>query len=65
MRTVQTIDYSEARRAIDLIMEKASRMRRAAVVAVADVHGDVIALARMDGAPVASIRIASSNLVKQ
>jgi glc operon protein GlcG len=58
MRTVQTIDYSEARRAIDLIMEKASRMRRAAVVAVADVHGDVIALARMDGAPVASIRIA-------
>ena len=58
MRTVQTIDYSEARRAIDLILEKASQMRKAAVVAVADVHGDPIAVARMDGSPVASIQIA-------
>ncbi len=58
MRTVHAIDYSEARRAMDLILEKALQMERAAVVAVADSHGDVISLARMDGAPVASIHIA-------
>jgi glc operon protein GlcG len=58
MRTIQTIDYSEAKRAVDLIVEKALQMQKAAVVAVADVHGDLICLARMDGAPVSCIRIA-------
>ncbi len=58
MRTVQTIDYSEAKRAVDLIVEKASQKQRTAVIAVADSHGDLICFARMDGAPVSSIRIA-------
>ncbi|MFZ0416994.1 MAG: heme-binding protein [Candidatus Sulfotelmatobacter sp.] len=58
MRTLPTIDYAEARRIIDLIVEKASQMRKAAAVAVADSHGDLICFARMDGAPVSSIRIA-------
>jgi len=58
MRTLQTIDYSEAKRAVDLIVEKASQMQKAAAVAVADSHGDLICFARMDGAPVSSIRIA-------
>jgi glc operon protein GlcG len=58
MRTLQSIDYSEARRALDLIVEKASQMQKAVVVAVADSHGDLICLARMDGAPVSSIRVA-------
>jgi glc operon protein GlcG len=58
MRTVHSIDYSEARRAIDLIVDKASQMQKAAAVAVADAHGDLICFARMDGAPVSSIRIA-------
>ncbi len=58
MRTLQTIDRSEARRAVDLIVEKASQMQKAASVAVADVHGDLICFVRMDGAPVSSIRIA-------
>jgi glc operon protein GlcG len=58
MRTLQTLDYSEAKRAVDLIVEKASQMQKAAAIAVADAHGDVIAFARMDGAPVSSIRIA-------
>ena len=58
MRTLQTIDYSEARRIVDLIVEKASQMQKAAAVAVADSHGDLICFARMDGAPVSSIRIA-------
>lgn len=58
MRTVHSIDYSEAKRALDLIVDKALQMQKAAAVAVADAHGDVICFARMDGAPVSSIRIA-------
>jgi glc operon protein GlcG len=58
MRTVQTIDYLEAKRAIDLIVEKALQMQKAAAIAVADAHGDLICFARMDGAPVSSIHIA-------
>ena len=58
MRTVQTIDYFEAKRAVDLIVEKALQMQKAAAVAVADAHGDLICFARMDGAPVSSIHIA-------
>lgn len=58
MRTVQTIDYSDAKRAVELIVERALQMQKAAAVAVADSHGDLICFARMDGAPVSSIRIA-------
>ena len=58
MRTLRTLDYSEAKRAIDLIVDKALQMRKAAAIAVADSHGDLIAFVRMDGAPVSSIRIA-------
>jgi glc operon protein GlcG len=60
MRTVHTIDYIEARRAVDLIVEKVSQMQKAVAVAVADAHGDLICLARMDGAPVSSINIATN-----
>lgn len=60
MRTLQTIDYSEAKRAVDLIIEKALQMKKAAVIAVADPHGDLICLARMDGAPVSSITVATN-----
>lgn len=58
MRTFRTIDYSEAKKAIDVIVGKALEMSKAASVAVADSHGDPIAFARMDGAPVSSIQIA-------
>lgn len=60
MKTTQTIEYSEAKQIVDLIVERALAMQRAAVVAVADSHGELIALARMDGAPVSSIRIAAN-----
>jgi len=58
MRTLDTIDYSEAKRAVDLIVEEASKSQKAAAIAVADSHGDLICFARMDGAPVSSIQIA-------
>ncbi len=58
MRTLHTIDYSEAKRAVDLIVEQALQMQKAAAVAVSDSHGDLICFVRMDGAPVSSIQVA-------
>jgi glc operon protein GlcG len=60
MKTAHSIDYADASRAIDVIVEKALEMKKAAVVAVADSHGELIAFARMDGAPISSIRIAAN-----
>jgi glc operon protein GlcG len=58
MRTIPTIDYSEAKRAVELIVEKAIQIKKAVVVAVADCRGELIAFARMDEAPVSSVVIA-------
>jgi glc operon protein GlcG len=58
MRDLHTLDYSDAKRAVDLIIEKASQMQKAAAIAVADPHGDLLYFVRMDGAPVSSIQIA-------
>jgi glc operon protein GlcG len=60
MRNVSVIDYSEARKIIDAIVDKAAGMQKSVVVAVADTHGELIAFARMDGAPISSIRIAAN-----
>jgi glc operon protein GlcG len=54
MRTLPTIDYSEAKRAVDLIVEKALQIQKAVVVSVADCRGELITFARMDTAPVSS-----------
>jgi len=45
---------------VDAVVAEASKTSRSAVVAVADTHGELIALARMDGAPVSSITIAAN-----
>lgn len=58
MRILPTIDLFEAERAVDLIVKKALELQKAAVVAVTDSHGELICFARMDGAPISSIRIA-------
>jgi glc operon protein GlcG len=58
MRTLPTLDYSEAKRALDLIVESALQQKKAVSVAVADMHGDLVCFARMDGAPISTIRIA-------
>ena len=54
----QTIDYAEARRALDALVQEIERRGKAGVIAVADAHGELIAFARMDGAPLSSITIA-------
>jgi len=53
-----SIDYAEARKVIDTISAEVLRRGKSGVIAVADPHGELIAFARMDGAPVSSISIA-------
>jgi glc operon protein GlcG len=60
MRLTKTIDYAEARRIVDALVAEASKLSASAVIAVADSHGELIALARMDGAPLSSVAIAAN-----
>ncbi len=60
MKTVPAIDYQDAKRIVDAIVEKALHLQKAAVIAVADAHGELITFARMDGAPLSSIRVAAN-----
>jgi glc operon protein GlcG len=60
MKTVPAIDYKDAKLIVDAIVDKALQLGKSAVVAVTDAHGELIAFARMDGAPLASIRIAAN-----
>src|SRR5579871_1186895 len=52
------LNCEEARRALDLIAAELTRRAMPAVITVADDHGELIALLRMDGAPLSSILIA-------
>ena len=60
MKTIPAIDYTDAKLIVDAIVDKALQLQKAAVVAVTDAYGELIAFARMDGAPLASIRIAAN-----
>jgi glc operon protein GlcG len=55
-----TIEYAEAKRAVDGMIAELERRGKAAVVVVADSHGELILLARMAGAPCSSLTIASN-----
>jgi len=58
MKSTPTIGYSDAQKAVSLIVQKATEMQKAVAIAVADSHGELIAFARMDGVPLPSITIA-------
>jgi glc operon protein GlcG len=58
MISESVIDYAEARHAIDAICSEVLKRGKAGVIAVCDPHGELIAFARMDGAPFSSINIA-------
>jgi glc operon protein GlcG len=60
VKTVSAIDYQDAKRIVDAIVEKAMQAGKAVVIAVADSHGELLAFARMDGAPISSIRVAAN-----
>ena len=63
MRNTSVIDYSEAKKIIEVIVEKASQMQKAIAIAVVDAHGELIAFARMDGVALPSITIAINKAV--
>jgi glc operon protein GlcG len=58
MQTLTTLSHTDAQKAIDTIHAELVKRGKAGVIAVADAHGELIALLRMDGAPLASITIA-------
>ncbi len=60
MRTLPALEYSEAKKIIDFVVDRASQMKKAVVVAVSDSHGELLAFARMDGAPLSSINVAAN-----
>lgn len=60
MQNVREIGEEEAKLAIDLIVGELKRRGKAAVIAVGDRHGELIALWRMNGAPLSSVTIAAN-----
>ncbi len=60
MRQVTTLGHAEAQRAIQAIQTELQRRGKAAVIAIADAHGELIGLLRLDGAPLPSIVIATN-----
>lgn len=60
MQRQVSLGHAEAQQAIATIQAELLRRQRAAVIAVADAHGELIALLRLDGAPLASIVIAAN-----
>ena len=60
MKTIPVLDYEDAKRIVEAIYQKALDLEKAAVIAVCDAHGELLALARMDGAPLSSVRVATN-----
>ncbi len=60
MHQIQSLGHAEAQLAIQAIQAELERRGQAAVIAVADAHGELIALLRLDGARLPSIVIAAN-----
>jgi len=60
MNTIKNLGHAEAQSAIEVIKREALTRGKAVVITVADAHGELIALLRMDGAPLPSIQIAAN-----
>ena len=60
MQKLTSLGHAEAQKAIEVIKTEMLKRGKAAVIAVADAHGELIALLRVDGAPFTSIQIAAN-----
>jgi glc operon protein GlcG len=60
MNHIPNLGHAEAQHAVEVIQQELARRNQAAVVAVVDSHGELIALLRMDGAPLPSITNAAN-----
>ena len=58
MKTITSLNADEAWRALDAIQGALAKEGKTGVIAVADAHGELLALLRQDGAPLASVTIA-------
>ncbi len=60
MVQVLSLGHEDAQTAIQAIQTELQKRQQAAVIAVADAHGELIGLLRLDGAPLGSILIATN-----
>jgi glc operon protein GlcG len=60
MNPIPSLGHVEAQQAIEAIKNEALKRGKAVVMTVADAHGELIALLRMDGASLTSIQIATN-----
>jgi glc operon protein GlcG len=60
MQSIMSLGRRESEIATEAIRDELARTGRAAVIAVADAHGELISLVRLDGAPPAAILIAAN-----
>lgn len=60
MRHYFSLGHSEAQQAIEAIRTELIRRGKVAVIAVADAHGELISLLRLDGAPLPSTVVATN-----
>jgi len=60
MYQITTLGHTEAQRAIAAVQAEMARRGEVGVIAVADAHGELVGLLRVDGAPLASIVIATN-----
>lgn len=58
MQQLVSLGHVEAQRAVDVMRDQALKRGMAGVIVVSDAHGELIALLRMDDAPLSSIQIA-------
>ena len=58
MRTQPTLGHREVIAAVAALRTELEQRGRTGVIAVADAHGELIALLRLDGAPLSSVTIA-------
>jgi|SRR4051794_15013919 glc operon protein GlcG len=56
-KAAKILEYDEARTIVDVVTSEIRKRGKAAVVVVADSHGELVALARMDGALLSSILV--------
>ncbi len=62
MRQITNLGLKEALNAINAVFIETEKRGKAAVIAVGDAQGELIALLRMDNAPLASIVIATNKV---
>jgi len=60
MQKITSLGHVEAQAAIEVIKTEMLKRGKAGVIAVADAHGELLALLRVDGAPLTSIQIATN-----